>query len=314
MQREPVGSGRHWHWPWNRYVKYDLRWKHHWEDIHIHSRDGLHVDLRLAVVVRPKAAELYELDVSVGPQFYEQVVAPAMFAAARDASGQFQHLAIATQTHEVESAIRKALLEHLDGHHIDVGEVAIQRFHLPPEVELAANRTAASSQLIAAKDVDLRLAHKDADIDKEKRRGAIEAKGLERQLHDTQELMHEEKALRIEQARVRTYRERVAGEAEWSAMRAKSEAQAVRLRAAAEAEAIRMRALANKERIQAEARSLTPEYQRLKGLEMLAKALSGPNEKIFVMPTGKDGLPQFFAPFLNPLVGLAAPTKKGVSR
>jgi regulator of protease activity HflC (stomatin/prohibitin superfamily) len=302
MSRETVGSGWHWHAPWNHYVKYDLRWQQHREEIHIHSMDGLHMDLGLVVVVRPKPNEIYALDSSVGPTFYDQVVRPAVFAAARDASGQFKHLDIATKTHSVERAIHKALLEHLAGQHIEVAEVAIQQFHLPGEVEQAANRTAASSQLLAAKDVDLQLAHKEADIDKEKRRGLIEAKGLERQLHDNQELAHAEQQQRIEQANRRSARERVESQAEQLKIRADSEAQAVRLRAAAE-----------KERIQSEAQVLTPNYLRLKGMESLAKALSGPNEKIFVMPVGKDGFPRFFTPFLNPLETLP-PSSSGKAR
>jgi hypothetical protein len=122
MSKTPVGSGWYWHLPWNHYVKYDLRWKQHEEQIHIHSMDGLHMDVTLVVVVRPNPAEIYDLDLSVGPGFYEQVVRPAVFAASRDASGKFKHLEIATKTHMVEAAIGAALLEHLKGQHIEVAD------------------------------------------------------------------------------------------------------------------------------------------------------------------------------------------------
>lgn len=289
MSKTPVGSGWYWHLPWNHYVKYDLRWKQHQEDIHIHSMDGLHMDVSLVVVVRPNPAEIYELDLSVGPNFYEQVVRPAVFAAARDASGKFKHLDIATKTHLVETAIAAAMLEHLKGQHIEVAEVAIQHFDLPEEVEAAANRTAASAQLLAAKDVDLQLAHKEADIDKEKKRGAIEAEGLERQMRADQELAHQQAQLKIEEVTRLAEKEDAEAHAEQQVLLAEADAKSIELRAAAE-----------RDRILAVSKALTPDYIRLQGIENLAKALSGSNEKLFVLPTGKDGLPGFFSPFLNP--------------
>lgn len=45
MQKQPVGAGWYVHLPWNRYVVYDLRWKEHHEQIHLHTKDGLHLDL-----------------------------------------------------------------------------------------------------------------------------------------------------------------------------------------------------------------------------------------------------------------------------
>lgn len=289
LSHQPVGPGWHWHLPWNHYVKYDLRWKQHQEEIHIHSVDGLHLDLTVAVVVRPDPAALYDLDISVGPAFYEQIVRPAVFAAARDASGKFKHLEVATKTHEIEETIRLALLEHLKGQHIAVGEVAIQHFDLPADIEGAANRTAAASMLLAAKDVDLQLAAKDADVEKEKRRGAIEAEGLERKLRAEQELAQQQQQVQIIQAKRQAAKEQAEADAEQQTIHAEADAKATLIRANAE-----------KERIASTAKALTPEYVRLEAVTALATALSSPNEKLFVLPSGMNGLPGFFAPFLSP--------------
>ena len=62
-------------------------------------------------------------------------------------SARFNHLEIATQTHQVEEAIRIAMLEHLKGQHIELSEVAIQHFDLPQEVEVAANRKVGLTQV-----------------------------------------------------------------------------------------------------------------------------------------------------------------------
>lgn len=291
LAKKPVGPGWYFHLPWNHYVIYDLRWKEHREQVHLHTKDNLHLDLEIAVVVRPKLDEVYELDTTVGPDFYAQVVRPALFAAARDGGGQFNHLDVATRTHEVEAAMKVAILEHLAGQHVDIAEIAVQHFDLPPEVESAANRTAAAGQLIAAKKVDLELAEKDAEILKETRRGKIEADGLERQMRSEQDLAAAEGQLRIEEARRKSEREKQEAEAEQ-----------IERKAGAEAKAIELRAEADKARILAESVHLTPAYVRLHALELLASAMAGGNQKILVVPAGANGMPAWFAPFLNPFV------------
>ena len=77
-------------------------------------------------------------------------------------------------------------------------------------------------------------------------------------------------------------------------VKVESEVEAVTLRADGEAQATRARAAAEKTRI------ITPQLLRLEALEAMSKAVSGTNAKVYVMPIGKNGLPQFWSPFLNP--------------
>jgi regulator of protease activity HflC (stomatin/prohibitin superfamily) len=300
VQRQSVGSGWHWHWPWNSYTAYDLRWTSHKEAIHIHSKDGLHMDIKLAVVIRPNADELFELDRDVGPNYYDGLVRPAVFAATRDATAKFDHMEIATRTHEVEGAIQAALRVHLHGQHLEVEEVAIQHFELPQYVEDAVNKKASMGQFLAAREVDLKLAQSDAEIDRAKRRGAVESAGLEKKLQSEQELGQAKVELAIARAKAEAQRAEVTTEVE-----------AQRLRAEGEAHAIRELAAANREKLQAESQPLTPNYVRLKALEALSAAVSGPNSHVYVLPIGKNGLPAYFTPFLNPfgkeLAGLPGP-------
>jgi regulator of protease activity HflC (stomatin/prohibitin superfamily) len=289
MHHDSVGSGWHWHWPWNTYTTYDLRWTSHQEAIHIHSKDGLHMDIDVAVVIRPKSDQLFELDRDVGPNYYEGLVKPAVFAATRDATAKFNHMEIATQTHEVEGAILAALRVHLDDQHIEVDEIAIQHFELPQLVEDAVNRKAALGQLLAAKDVDLKLTQSDGEIDRAKNRGIVESAGLVKRLQNEQELGQAKIELEITQAKSEAKRAEV-----------ETEVEAQKLRAEGEAHAIRVLAAANHAKVQSESQSLTPNYVRLKALEALSAAVSGPNAHVYVLPTGKNGMPSYFTPFLNP--------------
>jgi regulator of protease activity HflC (stomatin/prohibitin superfamily) len=289
LSREAVGSGMYWHLPWNDYITYDLRWTSHKEDIHIHSKDGLHMDIQVAVVVRPEAHDIYALDTEVGPKYYEGVVKAALFAAVRDASGQFDHMQIATETHSVEKAIYGALVEHLKGKHIELSEVAIQHFDLPPEVETAANRKASERQLVSAKEVELALATRDAQIVSEKKRGVLEAEGLERKLRAEQQLAETTAQIQIEEEKRKAELEK-----------AQTEAEAVKIRADADAHSVRVRAEADRVRIQAASQNLSPNYVRVQALEALSHAIGAGGGKVMVLPVGKDGLPGYFGPFLNP--------------
>ena len=301
MNADPVGPGWYWHLPWNGYLIYDLRWGSHKEDIHIHSKDGLHMDLEVVVVVRPNANELYRLDTDVGPEFYDQQVKPAVYAATRDASAHYTHLEIATNTHTVEHSIQEALLEHLQGQHIEVSEVAIQHFDLPAEVEAAADKKAANDQMLVARETDLKLAQRDAEVDRARRQGVLEAEALEKKLRSEQAIADAERQLQLEEVKRKAEKERVEAEAEQAEIRAKGEAESTRIHAEAD-----------KARIQAESVNLTANYVKLKSIEALSTAMSGNNAKVMVLPSGKDGLPAFFNPFLNPYgsaLGAADPVK-----
>jgi regulator of protease activity HflC (stomatin/prohibitin superfamily) len=289
MSAEPFPSGWYWHLPWNDYVKYDLRWTSHEEKIHIHSKDGLHMDISVVAVVRPDPNQLYQLHLDAGPSFYEMLVRPALFAATRDASARFNHLEIATQTHAVEEAIRGSLQEHLAGQHLELSEVAIQHFDLPQEVEAAANRKAASAMLLAAKDVDFHLAESDAKIDQARKRGIVESAGVERHLRAEQDLEQAALDLQIEETRRKAERVKV-----------EAEVDAVKLRAEGDAQATRLRAEADKVKIAAESQNVSNNYVKLQALAALKEAVAGSNTRLYVMPVGKNGLPSYFNPFLNP--------------
>lgn len=289
VDRQPVASGWYWHWPWNHYVKYDLRWKEHTESIDLVTKDGLHLDATVTTVVRPAIGEICELDATVGPDFYANVVRPAVAAAARDGSGQFTHVDLAKGPHELEQAIKERLIKNLEGRHVDIAEIVVQHLDMPQEVIDAANRTAASEQLLGAKKVDLELAQKDSEIQLEKRRGTIEADGLERRLKAEQDLAAAEAELKIEEAQREVER-----------AKAETEADAITIKADADAKATIARAEAEKQRIRDESEHLTPNYVRLQALDALARAMSGGNTKLIVVPAGANGLPAFFAPFLDP--------------
>lgn len=288
------GPGTYWHWPWNGYVKYDLRWKQATEKIDIQTRDGLHLTLDVTTVVRPRPDALASVDATVGPRYYEEVVRPALYASVRAVGGDVVQRQLVRHTHDVEAAIKAALIERLRDKPIDVSEVAVQHFDLPDELKNAANRSAASEQLIAAKDVELAVAQRDAAIQLERRKGAVELEGMERRIRADQEISLAEQALKLEEVRRRVEREK-----------ATTAAELVTIKAEADARATVIAAEADKKRIQSASTAMSDDYVRLRSLELLAQTMSSGNEKLLVLPSGAHGLPAFFAPFLNPFTSPA---------
>lgn len=67
-------DGFKWHWPWNNVVTYDVRWKTMVEKLNILSADNLHMDVEVALRLRPTESEVHQLHTEIGPQYYPQVV------------------------------------------------------------------------------------------------------------------------------------------------------------------------------------------------------------------------------------------------
>ena len=289
LSREPVGSGLYWHWPWNDYITYDLRWTPHKERVDVTSKDGLHLNLDVSVIARPDQRDLYAVETEIGPQYYESVVRPATFGAVRAAAARFGHFEMVTRPKEFELAIREGLLEMLKGKRVEISAVAIQHLDLPADVLQAANRAAGATQMLAARDAERALAERDGKLAQEKKRAALDTQGLERRLQGEQDLVQATMQIQIESEKRKADLAKVQAEAE-----------AVRIRAEADAHAITVRAGAEKTRVQALSQNLSPNYVRIQALESLAKAFSGPGTRIMVLPVGKDGLPAYLTPFLNP--------------
>ena len=286
------------HLPWNHFVIYDLRWKeHHESDPTSTPRTACTPTPNSAVVVRPNPDEIYDLDVTVGPASTRSDPSARSSRLARDGGGQFHHLDVAMpRTHEALSSrsrprSRSTSRSAHRGRRVFRGRST--SIHLPPEVEAAANRTAApaTSSLRRRRSTSV-LAQKDADIVKEQRRGTIEAEGLERKLRAE----HEPRAAE------RPAQDR--GGARASPIREKQEADAEAARAARPRPRPRRSPSSaprpTSQRIARRVRAPDAGFVRLEAIKALADALA--SAKLVVVPVGPNGLPSlFFQPFLNPL-------------
>jgi regulator of protease activity HflC (stomatin/prohibitin superfamily) len=289
LAKQPVTGGLYWHMPWNEYITHDLRWTLRKEKVDITSKDGLHLDIDVAVTVRPDLSDLYSVETELGPKYYENVVRSAMFGGTRAAAARFSNFEMVTRPKEFERTIQNDVLELLAGKRVEVSKVAIEHLDLPPEVVAAANRAASARQMIIAREAERDLAEREGKLALQKTQAILENEGLQRRLKGEQSLEEATLQIRIESEKRKS-----------EAARIQAEADAITVRAEAEAKATTMRAEAEKKRIMAVSQNLSANYVRIQALESLSKTVGAPGTKTMVLPVGKDGLPSYMVPFLNP--------------
>jgi regulator of protease activity HflC (stomatin/prohibitin superfamily) len=164
-------DGFRWHWPWSDVVLYDTRWKTESENVDILSLDDLHMEVEVALRLRPKIGELYFLHQEIGPNYYTEVVQQQFRAVSRDVFGKYKYNDISKKSVEIQNAILVQLREAINGKHLELNAVEIKHVEYPALVAKAADEKLATEQRLKQKEFELKIAEKDAEIK------IIEAKG-----------------------------------------------------------------------------------------------------------------------------------------
>lgn len=181
MKWSPYGSGLKtdkiyshgvvWHWPWNNVVDYSVQWQNYQETVAILTDDELHVNVTVSVTLRPILAELPDLELEVGKNYYENVVRPEFFSMARNVFSFYKYSVISPKSPEIEAEIYKRLVENTKGKHLEFDNVTIDHIVYPKVVTSAVDRKLAVEQDIEQKDYELQIAEKEAEIQRIQARG-----------------------------------------------------------------------------------------------------------------------------------------------
>lgn len=172
VQKKIHSDGFKWHLPWNPVVIYDVRWQTKRESVHVVTRDNLNVAVDVSIGLRPSMAELYELHMEIGPNFYQEVVQPAFLAIAEAVFSTYSYDEIPEAIPEIQKILAAQTHETLDGKHLQINSIIIENVHFPSEVEAAVEAKLAKKEEIVQKEFELEIAQKDAEIRR------IEAEGL----------------------------------------------------------------------------------------------------------------------------------------
>lgn len=158
------GNEFKWEWVWNSVILYDIRWKTMSENVDILSLDDLHMDVEVALRLRPNPKELYYLHSEIGQDYYQEVVQQQFRSISRAVFAQYRYTDIPKESLEIQNSILAQLKENLKGKHIDLDAVEIKHVEYPPQVKQAADLKLATEQKLLQKEFELKIAERDATI------------------------------------------------------------------------------------------------------------------------------------------------------
>jgi regulator of protease activity HflC (stomatin/prohibitin superfamily) len=241
-QHEVLAPGYHRLGVWDRVDDFDVTFSTRKEEVQAQSSEGLALDVKLAVIYRPIASELYELDTEIGPNYYDEVVGPEFRSAARGVLARHSYLELQKVNERVEDDIEGELRRRITGRHVEVTSVTLEAIDYAPEIAAEIR-----AKLVGEQETLRRKAQIESDA--EKARLLAEEALRERQ---------RERALAEEQATI-------------DRLRAKAEAESRLVRAKAQAEETTLLARAHAEEMRAQSATLTPLAVQMHAYDALAK-------------------------------------------
>jgi regulator of protease activity HflC (stomatin/prohibitin superfamily) len=269
----------------DRIDDFDVTYSTHKEEIDTKDLDGLGLHLQLSVIYRPIVTELYQLDTEIGPNYYDEVVAPEFKSACRGVFAHHSYKELQKKNEVLENEVEAEVRRRIAGKHIEISSVTLESVVYAPEIaekdrQRIANERETERQLaaISAEAEKKKLATKAADdqrklelqAEAEQKRMALE-KATEQQKLEIQK-ESEMARFKAEQqlAALDVQKKTTVAEAEVEKLRAQTAATKRIIEAKAEAEAVRQMAKAHAEERRAETAGVTPMEVMLHAYDALA--------------------------------------------
>lgn len=140
-------EGFNWHLPWNSMFIYKVQLDERREDLQVLSADGASIGLEVTVWFRPIINHLDSLQVTVGSNYYNVAVAPALRGVARSVVGTYKPEEIySTRREAIASDILTEMREMMSEKFISIENVIIRNVQLPQRITEAINAKLAADQ------------------------------------------------------------------------------------------------------------------------------------------------------------------------
>jgi regulator of protease activity HflC (stomatin/prohibitin superfamily) len=167
-----------WHWPWTSMVDYTVQWKTYSEKVAILTEDELHINLTVSVTLRPIQNELPLLELEVGGDYYNSIVKPEFISITRNVFSSYKYSIVSPKSPQIEDKIFVRLVKKTNGKHLQFDNVTVDHIQYPAIVTSAVNRKLAVEQAIEQKDYELKIAAKDAEIQRTLAKGQRDAQQI----------------------------------------------------------------------------------------------------------------------------------------
>jgi regulator of protease activity HflC (stomatin/prohibitin superfamily) len=252
-QHHPLEPGRHYIGFYDRVHDFDVTYSTREEELHTISSEGLAMDVKVAIIYRPIKNELYDLDVEVGPKYYDEVVGPEFRTATRGVFARHSYLEVQKINEKLEDEIEAEMRRRVAGKHVEINSVTMEAVDYAPEIAAAVRSKLVGEQEAIRKKVaqEAEAARQKLELEHEAERERLKTEAEIRQKEKERKLAEEQAAIDRVQAET---------EAATRVTRAKAEAQAISTLADAKAKEKR-----------AEAVALTPLMVQMHAYDALAK-------------------------------------------
>lgn len=166
-------EGFQWHLPWNSFYLYNTRISENQEVLTVLSSDGATITLEVSVWHRPIIQHLDSLQITVGPRYYDVVIAPALRGEARRIAGRYTPEELySTKRDSMALALLESLRSLMADKYIEIENVIFRDVKLPQRISDAINEKLASEQEAQRMKFILDKERQEAD------RKRIEAQGI----------------------------------------------------------------------------------------------------------------------------------------
>lgn len=164
LQEETRPEGWYFQWWWNDMVAYDVTWKSRDENVEVLTADDLHVPTTATVTYRPDPKKLHDLHIQIGPDYYEEVIAPAFVTLLRSEFANYKHNDLARESPKIEQEVLSKLRATLKGKPLEIDQVAIAHIQYDKDVTKSISQKLVMEQEAERKTFELEIAKQDAEI------------------------------------------------------------------------------------------------------------------------------------------------------
>ncbi len=253
LEHDVLQPGYHVVGLFGRVDDFDVTYSTREEELHTISVEGLKMDVKVALIYRPIVSELYDLDVEIGPHFYDEVVGPEFRTATRGVFARHSYLEVQKINEKLEDEIEGELRRRVNGKHVEVNSVTMEAVDYAPEIAAAVR-----AKLVGEQEAARRKAALEADALRQKLE--LEHEAEREKLQTEADIRKKEKERKLAEEQAAIDRVQAETEAATRVTRAKAEAQAISTLADAKAKEKR-----------AEAQTLTPLMVQMHAYDALGK-------------------------------------------
>ena len=162
--KPPLGEGFHIIAPWNDVIVYEVRQQELFEKMQVLSSNGLEIKLDASAWYQPVYKDLGKLHQTLGENYLQRVIQPAIRSAARSVVGRYTPEQLYSSKRDaIQDEIYAETKKILDKQFVQLNEVLVRDVTLPPTIKEAIERKLKQEQESLEYEFRLVTAQKEAE-------------------------------------------------------------------------------------------------------------------------------------------------------